>query len=656
MATAVAERARGRRKKKRISRPLLVALLLLGALSAILSVTFMGYEASNLYHQSQTQAESGIRHLRNAEVLLESLPKHAFATHTIQQAQQEFSGARVSFTQLDDTLGSLPGFLSGFPPTADRLSAASHLVPFALSVSQMGIAGCQFLTSLTADLSRLSAPGGPGLGMNDVTRLDQEFQQTSKDLNAVVQQAGRLQPSDLQLNPRLSKMFATFQKEVPAIQQWLGLGSRLFAIAPTLLGIPTTTHYLIEILDSTELRPGGGFIGSYGIVTVSGGKLVSSPITDSNLLDRPFEATGQTIPYPPTYGWFDLAPTTWSFRDSNLDANFVTAARYGEQTYTREGGKISFQGVIAITPEFIQQLLALTGPIAVPEYHETVTAQNLIARIHYHQLDPKAYEGSSYVPSPDGNSSLRKHFTAVLADHFFARLREVLPTAIPRFFQLAQNALRSKDMQVYFNSSAAEGMLQSYGLDGSLRSSTGDGLFVVDANISPSKANGFIVDTASDQVTIDAAGNALHRLTLRYAWTLPGPVYGSPVYRDYLRVYAQLGSVLRGQNGWQPRSTAQAFGHAVWAGFFTLTYGQTHTITLEWTVPHAASKDSQGWSYDYLLQKQAGSQWKFSLRVALPACATVSNRRGGLVSISGQAVSFSHSLNEDTALGVRYRC
>jgi len=110
------------------------------------------------------------------------------------------------------------------------------------------------------------------------------------------------------------------------------------------------------------------------------------------------------------------------------------------------------------------------------------------------------------------------------------------------------------------------------------------------------------------------------------------------------------------QNGWQPRGTTQAFGHAVWAGFFTLTYGQTRTITLEWTVPHAASKDSQGWSYGYLLQKQAGAQWKFSLRVALPACATISNRWGGLVSSSGQTVSFSHSLNEDTALGVRYRC
>lgn len=656
MATMIAgpERRAGRKKRKRIARPLLVALLLLGIVSVVLSVS--GYEALSTYRQSQAQAQVGIQHLSHALARLESLPKQAFDRQAIAQAQQEFMGAQDSFAQLQATLNALPGVLSGFPPAASRLSSASRLVPLALSISQAGIAGCQFLTLLTAKLNSISTPISPGLSLDDVAQLDQKFQQLSTNLNTVIQQASLLQPGDLQLDPRLSKMFGSLQKQVPTIRQWLDVAGKLFAVAPALLGISTPAHYLIEVLDATELRPGGGFIGSYGIVTLTGGKLISAPITDSTLLDRPFEASGQTIPYPSAYTWFDLAPQSWSFRDSNLDANFATAASYGEQTYSREGGKTAFQGVIAVTPEFIQQLLALTGPIAVPEYHETVTAQNLIARIHYHQLDPKAYEGSSYVASPDGHSSLRKHFTALLAEHLFARVHQVLPTALPRFFQLLGNALRAKDMQLYFNSSAAEQLLQKYTVDGSIRPTTGDGLYIVDANISPSKANSFMVERASDQVTIDAGGNALHRLTLRYAWTLPGPVYGSSVYRDYLRIYVPPGSILRTQDGWEPRGSGEAFGQRVWAGFFTLTYGETRTITLAWEVPHAASYGAQGWHYDYLLQKQAGTQWRFSLGMTLPACAKVGEQWGGLVSNTAQLLSFSHALQVDTDLGVQYRC
>ena len=111
---------------------------------------------------------------------------------------------------------------------------------------------------------------------------------------------------------------------------------------------------------STELRPGGGFLGSYGIATLSGGRLTSAHITDTYLFDNAFKATGHTIPLPPTYSWFDIAPY-WSLRDSNLEADFPTTARYAEENYLREGGKVPIQGVIAITPAFIEQALDITG-------------------------------------------------------------------------------------------------------------------------------------------------------------------------------------------------------------------------------------------------------------------------------------------------------
>ena len=186
-------------------------------------------------------------------------------------------------------------------------------------------------------------------------------------------------------------------------------------------------------------------------------------VTDIDLLDKPYEAAGKYIPYPKEYSWFDIGSHSWSMRDSNLDADFSIDARYGEITYQTEAGKdaIPVQGVIAITPWLIQNLLKITGPISVPEYQETVTATNLIDLIHFHQLGGKAAgEGSDTTHSPDGQSSLRKHFMALLAGSLLGRVRQLASTNLSTLLKLATDSLHTKDIQVYFNDSAAEAFLQ----------------------------------------------------------------------------------------------------------------------------------------------------------------------------------------------------
>jgi hypothetical protein len=302
-------------------------------------------------------------------------------------------------------------------------------------------------------------------------------------------------------------------------------------------------------------------------------------------------------------------------------------------------------------------VLEITGPIKVPEYHETVTAQNLIDRIHYHQL--VASEGVDTVASADGHSSQRKRFTELLAEHFLTRVHQLGSAFLPKFTQVMLTGLHTKDLQIYLNSSIAESFLQRYHVDAAIESPPGDSLFVVDANIGVNKANPFIINTLDDGVSIDAQGNVTHRTTLTYAWTIPGPSYGgSPVYRDYVRIYVPPGSILHRQDGWELRGTSKAFGRTVWAGFFTLTFGQTQSIVLQWTVPKAATQDAKGWHYQYLLQRQAGTRWTMHLHLTLPSCAAVQHTSGVLLySKKNKQLSIpAHSLSQDTNMGVDYTC
>ncbi len=644
---------KGKRQKSKKLYIFILTLVLLCAVGSGLSV--VGYRTYNAsYHHELSLAQMGVQHLRMAETLLKTLPKDPFDAQSVNQAQHEFTAGLSAFVQVDNDLKSLPGISTSIPVYGVRLRAALDLLPVAIELSQAGVASCNLLSLI---ISRFHDPlntHAQGLTMADFSVIEKDFSEVKTALDLVVEQINHLQPGDLQVDPRLGTYFATFQKDLPLLRTWLETVGKLLPIAPTLLGIGTPTNYLIEILDSTELRPGGGFIGNYGIATLSGGRLTDAHITDTYLLDRAFTATGHSIAFPATYTWFDLAPN-WGLRDSNLDADFPTAAHYAELNYTREGGKVAVQGVIAITPAFIEQALGITGPISVPEYHETVTAQNLIDRIHYYQVGAGDI-GNGDSPSPDGLSSVRKRFTALLAEHFLARLHQLPPSSLPKLLQLMVSSLYSKDVQIYFNSSIAENLLRNYHFDAAIQSSGGDSLFVVDANISPNKANSLIADTLDDRVAIDAQGNAVHHTTIRYAWIRNGPVYGSDLYRDYMRIYVPRGSVLHEQDGWQSRGTSEAFGREVWAGFFTLSYGQSRTITLVWMVPTAATKDGKSWHYQYLLQRQAGTQWQLHLQMTLPSCAVMMGKSGGLVSSNKQVATLTQPLKEDMSLGVNYAC
>lgn len=646
-------------KKKRLTRKALFIRIgiLCGLLFLLTGGIIFGLVQYQQYNKDVAQAQAGTQHLRKAETFLSQISKNPFDSWSITQAQQEFNSALSLFQQVGADLKAVPGISESIPGVGSKVVAAQHLLPLAVEVSQMGVIACKTLNLLGPDLRNPMGTTGPKLTQSDLTTAGQNLQQIQATLNLLINQVNHLQPGDLQLDPSLGKFVATFRKDGPILQDTLNQVQGILAVAPVILGVNTPANYLIEILDSTELRPGGGFIGNYGIMTLANGHITNIHMTDVDLIDKPFEMAGHTIPYPSAYRWFDLAPDSWSFRDSNLDADFPTVARYGEQTYAQEGGKEPLQGVIAITPWFIQGLLNITGPIDMrPEYNETVTAQNLVERIHLHQLGN--HHGSELIPSPDGHSSQRKRFTSYLAEHLMAHIRQIVssPSAYSKLSKLTTNSLHAKDIQVYLNSGTAEKILQHYQLASSIQASTGDSLFVVDANISPNKANDFIKYTMHDQITIDASGNAVHHTTLSYAWVLKGQNYGSSIYRDYVHVYVPPGSTLQTQNGWQSQGTGQAFGREVWMNYFTLTFGQTQVVTLIWVTPKAAQLDAQGWHYHYLLQKQAGDQWTLSLQVRLPTCTATVHTSGGLVAKGSPFAAFSGALSSDKSFDIDYRC
>ncbi len=572
---------------------------------------------------------------------------------SVATARREFVTASATFVQITTDLHPYSGVGTAVPDLGSHLSAALRVASVAKEISQAGVTACDALTLLT---SRLHEPlgGGQGLTTADLSALSGSLHWIEADINYATEQLNALQPGDLQFDSLVANAVADFHRYLPSVQALLHETDQLLPVFPSLLGISAPALYLVEILDPTELRPGGGAIKDYGIATFIGGRLGAAHITDVNLLDSRSNAVGSNPSLPPAYRWFTPGSHGWNLRDSNLDADFPTAASYAEQNYTSEGGKVALQGVIAITPTNIAQALAITGPISIPELHETITSHTLIDRLHYYQLGPGSKAGNVLL-TPGGASTASRYFTELLAQNFLKRVQQLPSYVLPDLLQLLGNALRTKDLQVYFNAAAAETLLQFSHVDAGIPASAGDNLFLVDTNVADNTANQFITGTLSDQVTIDGSGSATHQATIRYSWLQSGGVFGSPLYSDYARVYVPTGSVLKGQQGWQPRGTDQAFGHEVWAGSFDLSSGQTRTVTLSWTEKGVARKDAAGWHYQYLVQRQAGTSWAMDVGITLSSCAANMRTTGGLVA-RGQTATFSGSLYEDTNLGIDHSC
>jgi serine/threonine protein kinase len=640
------------KRKARSFLPVVLVFLLVCVIgSGVATVGYQTYKAQ--YQHDVTLAQVGIKHLQTASSLMQAWSKKPLDAPSLTRAQHEFAAASAVFAQLDTDLHSFPGFATVIPGYGSRLSAALRVVPAAMQISQAGVAACDALALI---ISRLREPFGTGYGITivDLAAIGKDLHQMEADVKQATAAVNALQPGDLQFDSRLGKAVASFHQYLPSLQALLHEAVQLLPVLPSLLGISAPAYFLVELLDSTELRPGGGFIKDYGFATFIGGRLSAAHITDANLLDTNFSATGQTLSYPPAYRWFDLASTSWNLRDSNLDADFPTAASYAEQNYNREGGKVALQGVMAITTTLIEHALAITGPIGIPELHETITAQNLVDRIHHYQLGP-ASQGASILP-PGGNTSGSRYFTELLAQHFLARMRQLPSSVFPKLLQMLSSSLRTKDLQIYFNASPAENLLRLSHVDAAIQAPLGDSFFVVDANVAADKANQFITSALDDRVTIDGRGNATHHTSIRYAWLKNGDVLGSPLYSDYVRIYVPPGSSLQEQQGWQPRGASAAFDRQVWAGSITLSYGQTRTVTLTWTEKGVAKKDAAGWHYQYLVQRQAGTTWMLNVQVTLPSCVVRTHTSGGLISHNRQTTTLTQSLAEDTNLGIDYSC
>lgn len=345
-----------------------------------------------------------------------------------------------------------------------------------------------------------------------------------------------------------------------------------------------------------ELRPTGGFIGSFAIVKFDGGKIV-----DLNVLDV-YSADGQLKGHiePPSPIKNYLGEANWYMRDSNWDPDFVKSASKAEWFLDKEMD-VKVDGVFGVDIEVAKKLLKVIGPVKLEDFNTTVDENNLY-EVTQREVEDNFFPGSRK----------KANFLTSLSKKIIMKItQEKLDNPIGLITAL-YSSLESRHLQIFLHNTKEQMVVSSLGWDGRitepscLGECTSDWLGVVEANLGVNKVNYFIERRFFLNANYDNQ-RIYSQLLIELKNT------GKVNYKNYLRLIlpnkAEVVQVTAVAGGGRETFTPDLNyieGRLESGMLINIGAGETKTITIAWQQEKNINFDRPG-SLVFHWRKQAGT-------------------------------------------------
>lgn len=386
-------------------------------------------------------------------------------------------------------------------------------------------------------------------------------------------------------------------------------GSRdVLLLAPAFLSNEEAKTFLLLFQNNNELRATGGFWGSYGILTLERGKITKLFTDDIYHLDS--EVIGKLKIEPPAPIKKYLNVNYWYLRDANWSPDFPTSANEALRFYKLEGGKEKIDGVIAITPKVISDMLAVAGSLVVDGIN--YGADNFLSTLQYEV--EKNYE------SRGASQWDRKDVIGQIASKLVERVWQLDLRQTSLIASSVHDNLQNKNIIFYFPDQQQQNLVVRNNWSGEIRSSSADYLAVIDSNMAAFKSNQYVDRTISYDVQKKVISNDqyYYLATVKIKYQHRGSFsWDSTRYRTYTRVYVPQGAILNYWSGAMEndRSTkpgvidiGQEFGKTYFGTFIAVEPGQSGELIFSYRLPVNFNP------YSLLYQKQPGTQDELRFR------------------------------------------
>ena len=406
-------------------------------------------------------------------------------------------------------------------------------------------------------------------------------------------------------------------EQIETLEETLELAVPTLAVLPDVAGFNGPQRYLLFLQNSGELRPTGGFWGTYGVVTVEDGEIVSIETDDVYAVDGP--ATGDFRLEPPYPLREYLGVENWYLRDINWSPDVPTSVRAGLEAYEREtvratgtvtAPRVDFDGVILVTPAVGTRLLLTLGSAEVGGV--LFDANSFFDVLEYEVEQAFVDKG---IPSID-----RKDILGDLIQALLVRVQEADPETWGKIARLTTESLDEQDILLYHGNPEIQKVFSDLNWTGEMSKSIPghDEFMIVDANLAA-----FKTDTAirrSYEYHIEPLLDGRYQASLRINYKHTGDFdYRTTRYRTYVRVYVPQGSELvrvdgslvndkiNNPNG-EPGvpDVFNEFGKTVFAAFTSVEPGASGGMTFHYILPPDVQESIDNGEYVLDVQRQAG--------------------------------------------------
>ncbi len=550
-------------------------LLLVGGVVALVVVAVVGFGLFRAQRAARAGTEGKTALLRAEENI---------GDRQLDAARRDLQRARSAFIRMRgeiEALGPLRPLAGITPFVRVQLRGVEAFSDAGLLLADAGLA----LTDTAGELLEPADPDLPISAAIDALRsLELSMSEGVAALDAATERVASLDGFRLvgPLGDARRELVARLNRVGPqAAAAEEGLGALL-----TFLGDAGPRRYLIFTQNPDEVRPTGGYIGTYGVLSAAEGDVALERYDSSENWYRanpeavvpPEEAsTAFQIPDP---------PVAQTIANVNALPDWTLAGELAAELWER-GGEDPVEGALSLTPEFLARILKVVGPVEVPEYSETVTAKNVIERTDFYTHRAEVPEGRD-----------RKDFLAVLADIVVQRLLAAPASSWGELGQAAAEGFDAREAMVWSTDGDVADAVARREWDGVLPQAAGDFFFQAEFEYSAKNGRG-LERTYGHQVELRPDGSGRVTTDITIANTQPFDPSFNIDSLSFITIYGPEGAVVD-QAASDPGGSLEEplAGHpgAAWVRAAE-PLGET-TLKVVWDVPDLAQRRDDGtWAY-----------------------------------------------------------
>lgn len=415
-------------------------------------------------------------------------------------------------------------------------------------------------------------------------------------------------PEDL-AGKKIREKVVLLQDTVDSVTALTGQVKPIVGFFKPLMGVPEKKQYLLLFQNDAELRPTGGFMTAYALLTVDNGKLTPGASFDIYTLDARF---GNRLPAPEPIKNYLPKVNNWHLRDMNLSPDFAESMGVFWEHAKGVIGTGQIDGIIAVDTKVLVDILEVLGPIGVAEWGN-FSAEN----------DPRCdcpqvfYELESYADRPVG--TIRQERKGIIGPLMHSIMLNAMGSPRkkwPQFFNVALENIQEKHILLYFFDEDIQKAAEALNAGGTLRAYEGDYFHLNDTNFGGAKSNMFIEETVTQDIEVGDDGSVVKTVTVEYRNPAPpsncnlekGELCLNGLYRDWVRLYVPSGSeLLEVQGSEVEANTYEELGKTVFEAFYgdesPLRPQGKAQLTFKYKLPFKADGELA-----LLIQKQPGAK------------------------------------------------